>query len=85
MTVINLTSDSEDKFKRSTCDSLHKPSLLLKLEIVRDKYNGEPMPKRLKHKRKEDIMLLAFGVYLPNSSESFTKSSKDESKRRKRH
>lgn len=75
MTIIDLTSDSEDEF------GLHKPSPSSELKIVR----GEPMPKRLKHERSESVMLLASGVRLPDSPESSTKTSEDESKRRKGH
>jgi hypothetical protein len=85
VTVIDLTFDSKDKFKRFTCDSLYKPSPLPELEIVCGEYNSKPMPKRLKHKRKEDIILLAFNVRLPDSLDSFTKSSKNKSKRHKEY
>jgi len=43
------------------------------------------MPKRLKHERKERVLLLASGVRLPDSPEGSTKSSEDESKRSKGH
>jgi hypothetical protein len=76
-----LTSDSKDKFERSTRDSLYKPSPLSELKIVR----GEPTPKRLKHKGSESVILLASSVSLPDSPESSTKTSKDESRKRKGH
>lgn len=81
MTIIDLTSDSEDEFEQSTRNGLHKPSPSSELKIVR----GEPMPKRFKHERSESAMLLASGMHLPDSPESSTKTSEDESKRRKGH
>jgi hypothetical protein len=86
VSIIDLTgSDSENEFERFTRDGLYKPSPSPELEIVRGEYNGEPMPKRLKHERKERIMLLASDVRLPGSPEGSTKASGDESKRRKGH
>jgi hypothetical protein len=77
--IVDLTSDSEDELERSTRDGLHKPNPLSELKIVR----GEPTPKRLKHERSGSVMLLASGVSLPDSPESSTKTSEDESRRRK--
>jgi hypothetical protein len=72
-----LTSDFKDKFKRFICNSLYKLSPLLELKIVR----GKPTPKRLKYKRSESVILLAFGISLPSSTKTF----KDESRKCKRH
>jgi len=83
VTVIDLTSDSKNRFKRSTHDGFYKLSPLLELKIVYGEYNSELMPKRLKYKRKEDIMLLASSIRLPNSLKGSIKTSKDESKRYK--
>jgi hypothetical protein len=58
VTIIDLTSDSEDEFERST-------------------------RKRFKHERSESVKLLASGVSLPDSPENSTKTSKDETRRRK--
>jgi hypothetical protein len=86
VSIIDLTgSDSEDKFKRFTRDSLYKPSPSPELEIVRSEYNSEPIPKQLKHERKESNMLLASGVRLPDFPKGSTKASEDKSKRRKGH
>jgi hypothetical protein len=84
VSIIDLTgSDSEDKFKPFTRDSLYKPSPSPELEIVRSEYNGEPIPKQLKHVRKESNMLLASGVRLSDFPKGSTKASEDKSKRRK--
>lgn len=72
-----MTSNSKDKFKQSTYNSLYKLSPLLEFKIKHSKLT----PKRLKHKRSGSVMLLAFSISLPNSLESSTKTSKDESKR----
>ena len=54
-------------------------------EFVRGGRNDEPRPKRPKHERKARVPLLASGVHLPDSPEGSTKSSEDESKRRRGH
>ncbi len=81
MTIIDLTSDSEDEFERTTRNGLHKPSPLLELK----NFCGEPVHKRFKYERSESVKLLGLGVSLPDSLESSTKTSEDESRRRKGH
>lgn len=87
MTIIDLTGiDSEDEFERCTRDSRYIPSPSPEMfKIVRGEYNDEPMPKRLKHERKERVLLLASGVRLSGSPEGSTKAPEDESKRPKGH